>query len=524
MTEPEIVVRPDPGSVAAEAAERIAATVAAAVEARGRAHWATTGGSTPAAIYRLLAAAPLRDRVPWDRIELWFGDDRFVPGDDPLSNAGLARDGLLTAVPIPSHQVHPIPTDDCLAAGETPEQCAARYAAQLREAGIDVVDGWPAFDLVFVGIGPDGHLLSVFPGSSTFDRNDWALGVPAPDHVEPHVPRVTLNPRILDVARSLLVVAHGAGKADVLGEVLAGPRDERRLPAQLARRAGATWILDAAAAARVAGDGAARRRTIRSADGTRIALFSSGDPAAPPLLLVHGATADHTTFRAVEPVLARRFAVHAMDRRGRGASGDGPTYAVEREFEDVAAVADALAVETGRAVDVIGHSYGGRCALGAALRTDRIRRLVVYEGAPEPPEARYDPPGFRSAFDALLAAGDHDGALELFFRRIVGMDDVQVDAYRASPTWPARVAAAATIPRELDAEASPAAGLEVVGAVRCPVLQVLGGESLPTFRLATEALDARLVDSRIVVIDGAAHAAHHTHPEAFVAAVESFLA
>jgi pimeloyl-ACP methyl ester carboxylesterase len=263
---------------------------------------------------------------------------------------------------------------------------------------------------------------------------------------------------------------------------------------------------------------------VDSADGTPIAVFSSGDPSATPLLLVHGTTADHTTFRAVEPLLARRFAVHAMDRRGRGASGDGPAYAIEREFEDVAAVADALASEAGRAVDVVGHSYGGRCALGAALRTDRIRRLVVYEGAPELPEARYDPPGFRAAFDDLLAAGDDEGALELFFRQVVGMDDAMIDAYRASPTWPTRVAAAATIPRELDAEASPAAGLEILCAVGCPVLQVLGRASLPTFRIAVEALDARLADGRIVVIDDAAHAAHHTHPEEFVAAIESFLA
>jgi pimeloyl-ACP methyl ester carboxylesterase len=265
------------------------------------------------------------------------------------------------------------------------------------------------------------------------------------------------------------------------------------------------------------------RRTVRSADGTPIAVFSSGDRGAPPVVLVHGTTADHTTFRAVEPLLARRFAVHAIDRRGRGASGDGPAYAIEREFEDVAAVVDALAAETGRSVDVIGHSYGGRCGLGAALRTEQLRRLVVYEGAPGPAGVRYEPPCFRSRFETRLRAGDREGALETFFRDVVGMDDATIAAYRANPTWPVRAAAADTILRELDAETSPSAGLEALGEVRCPVLQILGGESLPAFRRATDALHERLADGLVVVIDGAAHAAHHTHVDAFVDAVASFL-
>lgn len=267
-----------------------------------------------------------------------------------------------------------------------------------------------------------------------------------------------------------------------------------------------------------------RRRTVRSADGTSIAVFSSGRPAAPPVLLVHGATADHTAFRTVEPLLARRFAVHAMDRRGRGASGDGPAYAVEREFEDVAAVVDVLAAEAGLGVDVVGHSFGGRCGLGAALLTANLRRLVVYEGAPGPPGGSYRPPGFRSRFEALVEAGDRAGAVELFFRELVGLDDAAIESYRANPVWPARVAAAGTILREMDAESAAAAGLEALGAVRCPVMQILGSESKPVFRQGAEALHARLADGVIVTIPGAAHAAHHTHPAEFVSAVESFLA
>ena len=102
----------------------------------------------------------------------------------------------------------------------------------------------PAFDLILLGVGPDGHILSVFPGSGAFDERAWAVGVPAPTHVEPHVGRVTLNPALVPAAHDLLVVSTGEAKADVLADVLKGPEDPRRLPAQLARRAGATWILD----------------------------------------------------------------------------------------------------------------------------------------------------------------------------------------------------------------------------------------------------------------------------------------
>jgi len=173
---------------------------------------------------------------------------------------------------------------------------------------------------------------------------------------------------------------------------------------------------------------------------------------------------------------------------------------------------------------VFGHSYGGRCALGAALLTPAIDRVICYEGAPTPPGQSYCPAGLETRLRERLAAGDPAGMLATFLSEVVGMTAGELDAYRANPVWPVRVAAAHTILRELEAEASAAASLDALGAVRRPVLQLLGSASRPVFRDATDALDARLADGRIVEIAGARHAAHHTHPDDVVAAVRAFLA
>jgi 6-phosphogluconolactonase len=247
--EPEIIVLPDAEAASATAARRIAAALAAAVAARGVAHWATTGGSTPGPIYRELSREPARGSVPWDRVHLWWGDDRWAPPDDPLSNTLAARDLLLGTVPIPRAQVHFVPIGEAMAGGHPPAWAAARYAEALHAADLPVdAAGFPILDVVLVGIGPDGHLFSVFPGSATWDDPAWAQAVQAPTHIEPQVARVTLHPRILDAAHLVIVVATGASKAAVLGRLLGERGDPRDLPALLARRTGAVWILDEAAA------------------------------------------------------------------------------------------------------------------------------------------------------------------------------------------------------------------------------------------------------------------------------------
>ena len=270
---------------------------------------------------------------------------------------------------------------------------------------------------------------------------------------------------------------------------------------------------------------AAPSRIVAAPDGVGIAVFEAGatDRVEPPLLLVHGATADHTTFRAVGPSLGLRRRLWAIDRRGRGGSGDAPGYSIELEFDDVAAVAEAAAAESGGPVDVLGHSYGGRCALGASLRTRSIRRIVAYESAPLPPGTSYRPTGLLDTVRQALGRDDKEAALSGFLSGVVGMSEAELDRYRAEPVWPARVAAAHTILREIEAETTPPAGLDALAAVTVPVLLIVGGASRSPFGIGTQALADRLADATIVRIDGAAHAAHHTHVPEFVAAVEAFL-
>jgi pimeloyl-ACP methyl ester carboxylesterase len=264
---------------------------------------------------------------------------------------------------------------------------------------------------------------------------------------------------------------------------------------------------------------------VASADGALIAVFALQGTGGPgrPVILVHGASADHTTWRVSGPLLARSRPVLAIDRRGRGASSDGGSYDVGLEYADVAAVAQWVAEQEGSSVDVVGHSFGGRVALGAALRTPAIRRVVAYESAPPAPGQPYQEPGLVERLHALADSSDGDALLSTFLTEVVGMSAADLAAYRADPIWPRRVAAAHTIVRELEAETSPAASLDSLGNVEQPVLQVLGGDSREVFAIAVRALDERLSNGRVEVIPGARHAAHHTHAAAFVAAVQTFL-
>lgn len=257
--------------------------------------------------------------------------------------------------------------------------------------------------------------------------------------------------------------------------------------------------------------------TVYSADGTPIAYSRSG--AGPPLVLVHGATADHTRWQPVLPLLEPYYTVYAVDRRGRGSSGDNEPYAIEREFEDVAAVVDAI----GEPVDLLGHSFGAFCALEAALLTRNIRKLILYE-PPQPGVEGTLPPETAKRMQALLDAGDRDGVIAAFLQDVAGMPPEQVEMMRSLPAWHGRTAAAHTILRESRAiEAYGRFDAGRYSTINTPTLLLLGGDSPSIYRDSIDALHAALPNNRLVILPGQQHVAMNTAPDLFVREVLTFL-
>jgi 6-phosphogluconolactonase len=238
-TDREIIVVGDGKAIAETAAQRL---IKRLNDAKDRAAVCLTGGSSPEGLYRLLADEPWRSKVPWDRVHWFMGDDRFVPENDPLSNMGMARRLFLDKVPAPRGNVHAIPTDAIY-----PEGAANLYQDTLSEFyGAERLDpARPLFDLVLMGVGPDGHTASLFPGSLPLEEKQrWVVGV-AKAGMEPLVPRVTLTFPALASTREMLFIADGAGKRDILRRVFSG----KDLPAARAHSDGALiWLLDRAAA------------------------------------------------------------------------------------------------------------------------------------------------------------------------------------------------------------------------------------------------------------------------------------
>jgi pimeloyl-ACP methyl ester carboxylesterase len=260
---------------------------------------------------------------------------------------------------------------------------------------------------------------------------------------------------------------------------------------------------------------------VTSRDGTEIGYWTSGE--GPPLVLVHGGTADHTRWRPLLPHLEPHATAHALDRRGRGASGDGAAYAVEREFEDVAAVIDAVAREAGGAVDLLGHSFGGVCAIGAAIGTSNVRRLVLYE-PPVNPDPDAFPPGLLERLDELLAEGRREAVIETFFREAVMMPEDELAVFRTLPAWRARIAAAHTITRELRAVlGGHAFDPDQAATITVPTLMLLGGDSPDVVKAETETVAAALPDVHITVLEGQQHVAIDAVPELFAHHALAFL-
>ena len=254
MSGPTLRVLVDAQGVAEAAAHQVIEAGIAAVAARGVFHLCTTGGSTPAAFYRALREPSRASRMPWAQTQIWFGDDRFVPRADPLSNVSPLDAQLLSpsadgaSSPLLPNAVHPWPTT----AADAPIAVNA-YLAELRDAGVPHTPrGFPIFDLVLIGIGGDGHCLSVFPGSTlALEGAPVAAGVPAPTHIEPHVPRLSFSLGVLASARAVIALAPGAGKADALARIFNNSTAVADAPAKAALIPTATWLLDTASAAKL---------------------------------------------------------------------------------------------------------------------------------------------------------------------------------------------------------------------------------------------------------------------------------
>jgi 6-phosphogluconolactonase len=240
-TRASVITVADATALATTAAQRLIARVATS----GRSAVCLTGGSSPQGLYCLLAREPWRSQIPWDRVHWFMGDDRFVPQSDALSNMGAARAAFLEAV-APSQNVHAIPTD----AGD-PDTAAQLYENELKKFyGAERLDpARPLFDLVLMGLGPDGHTASLFPRSPALaEKTRWVVGV-ATAGMEPYVPRVTLTFPALASTREMLFLVDGTDKRAILGRVL----DGEDLPAHRAHSNGELiWLIDRAAASETA--------------------------------------------------------------------------------------------------------------------------------------------------------------------------------------------------------------------------------------------------------------------------------
>ena len=240
----KVVVVPDATELAEMAAETLITVSAQAASESRQALVALSGGSTPKKMGELLSTPAWGDRVHWDALQIFWGDERWVPLADEQSNAGEAIRAFLSEAPIPDENVHPWETEGDV----EPAVAAERYERLIRDVS-GVEDGMPVFDLVFLGMGDDGHTLSLFPGTAAVNDETSMI-------IAHHVPqlnsdRVTFGKALANAARQVVFLVGGASKAETLERVLQGPIEPDTLPSQVIRPASGEllWLVDEAAAA-----------------------------------------------------------------------------------------------------------------------------------------------------------------------------------------------------------------------------------------------------------------------------------
>ncbi len=254
MPNPDVRTFADLASLSEAAATELVGIAQASISARGRFTIALAGGNTPRQTYELLGTR-YRDAIDWARTDVLFGDERFVPHSDPRSNYKMAEDTLLRRVPIPATHVYPIPTG-----AATVAEAADQYEATLRRVLVDYTTdigsadpgtGVSAtIDVAVLGVGPDGHTASLFPGSPALDeRQRWTRGVDAPAGVQPAVPRITTTLPFLNGARAVFFLVAGEDKRRVVSEILRGGPAARAYPAALIEPRGRVlWLIERSAA------------------------------------------------------------------------------------------------------------------------------------------------------------------------------------------------------------------------------------------------------------------------------------
>jgi pimeloyl-ACP methyl ester carboxylesterase len=254
---------------------------------------------------------------------------------------------------------------------------------------------------------------------------------------------------------------------------------------------------------------------VNAPDGVGLACEVSGD--GPPLVLVHGAGSGSFGFALVRTLLEPRHTVWTVDRRGRGQSGDSAVYSLEREVADVVSVVR----EAGEGAVLLGHSYGGLLAAGAAAELPELPALVLYE----PPMGGVLASAERiDSWEALIEAGELELVLREFLEEVGGYGRADIDAMAGTPAWELRKQVLHTVPRELRAELGHSPDGDALGRVGAPVLMLLGSESPSWARRSTQAYSSELPDVRVRALEGHGHGAAVSGPELLAAEIADFLA
>ena len=225
-------------------ADELIASISDAISDHGKCSLVLSGGKTPGEIYRTMALPPRVEEVDWSKLILYWGDERFVPQHDVQSNFQTVKETLLALLPEDGPTVHPIDT-----ALKSAAAAAEAYEKSIRSAEKIGAQDLPVFDLVMLGVGEDGHIASIFPGSPMIKKPTGKLcsAATAPDG---EIERISLTPEAIFAAKKILIIVRGESKADIVQQVLRGSESEVNMPAMLYKRGGAkvTWFLDSAAA------------------------------------------------------------------------------------------------------------------------------------------------------------------------------------------------------------------------------------------------------------------------------------